>query len=139
MKIEIPTKKKFLHSYDLKVRWGEMDAIGHVNNANYFRYMETARVYWLSEIGIELGKENQSYVIANTFCNFISPIQYPTTLKIDTFVSNVGNTSTEFLHEFYDIYTEKKMIAFGICTAVWIDLKNGKGIELPKYLKNHLV
>ena len=116
-----------------------MDAIGHVNNANYFRYMETARVSWLSSIGIKLGKANQSYVIANTFCNFIQPVEYPDTLKIDTFVSNVGNSSTEFLHEFYKKSSTDKLIAFGICTAVWVDLNNGKGIELPKELKNCLV
>lgn len=139
MKVELPIKKKYLHSFEIRVRWGEMDAIGHVNNANYFRFMETARVSWLSSIGIELGKNNQSYVIANTFCNFIHPTKYPDTLKIDTFVSNVGKSSTEFLHEFYKNSSTNKMVAFGICTAVWVDLKSGKGVEIPKKLKSFLV
>lgn len=38
MKIEIPERKKLVHTASLPVRWGEMDAMGHVNNAAYFRF-----------------------------------------------------------------------------------------------------
>ena len=38
MKIEIPEQKKLVHTMEMEVRWGDMDAMGHVNNAVYFRY-----------------------------------------------------------------------------------------------------
>ena len=41
MRIEIPEYKKCVHEMRFKVRWGDMDAMGHVNNAMYFRYLET--------------------------------------------------------------------------------------------------
>ena len=31
----------------MPIRWGDMDALGHVNNTVYFRYMEQARIEWL--------------------------------------------------------------------------------------------
>lgn len=53
MKIEIPEQKKLVHSMHLDVRWGDMDALGHVNNAVYFRYLESVRVEWLRAVGGE--------------------------------------------------------------------------------------
>ena len=47
MRIEIPEEKKLVHESIIPVRWGDMDALGHVNNAVYFRYIEQARVNWL--------------------------------------------------------------------------------------------
>jgi acyl-CoA thioesterase FadM len=42
-------KKKLIHVTKMPIRWGDMDAYGHVNNTVYFRYMEQARVEWLEE------------------------------------------------------------------------------------------
>ena len=39
MKIDIPDQKKLVFETHIAVRWGDMDAMGHVNNATYFRYM----------------------------------------------------------------------------------------------------
>ena len=50
MKIEIPDKKKLVHEMRFPVRWGDMDAMGHVNNTVYFRYLETARIDWLVSV-----------------------------------------------------------------------------------------
>jgi hypothetical protein len=41
MKIEIPERKKLVYEMTIPIRWGDMDAMGHVNNTSYFRYMET--------------------------------------------------------------------------------------------------
>jgi acyl-CoA thioester hydrolase len=45
-------RKKLVHVTHIPIRWGDMDAYGHVNNTVYFRYMEQARVEWLeSDLG----------------------------------------------------------------------------------------
>ena len=36
-----------VHTSRLPIRWGDMDALGHVNNTVYFRYMEQARIEWV--------------------------------------------------------------------------------------------
>lgn len=38
------TDKKLIHISRIKIRWGDMDAFGHVNNTVYFRYMEQTRI-----------------------------------------------------------------------------------------------
>ena len=131
MKIVIPEKRIQLDSMDFIVRWGEMDALGHVNNVVYFRYMETARAAWLSKINIKLGENNESFVIANTFCNYLKPITFPSTITVDTFVANVGNSSAEFVHEFTEKSSPEKPLAIGLCTGVWVNIKSGKSLSLP--------
>ena len=50
MKFELPEHKKQVHEMVIPIRWGDMDAMGHVNNTVYFRYMEQARIEWLESI-----------------------------------------------------------------------------------------
>ena len=40
MRFELPEQKKLTHQMVMPIRWGDMDAMGHVNNTLYFRYME---------------------------------------------------------------------------------------------------
>lgn len=46
------TQKKWVHTTLIPIRWGDMDAYGHVNNTVYFRYMEQARVEWIEAMRI---------------------------------------------------------------------------------------
>ena len=138
LKFEIPEKNTLLDSHTIHVRWGDMDALGHVNNAMYFRYMESARVAYLSKIGILLGHENESFVLANTMCNFILPTSYPATLSIETYVSKLGNSSVDFIHRFMNIGKGNEMVAVGLATAVWVNLLKNKAITLPKTIIDKL-
>ena len=46
------SNKQFVHSMRIPIRWGDMDAMGHVNNTVYFRYIESARIAWLEQAGL---------------------------------------------------------------------------------------
>ena len=70
MKIELPAHKRLIHECLIPVRWGDMDAYGHVNNTLYFRYMETARCDWLESVGLPPGEGDDGPVIVSAFCNF---------------------------------------------------------------------
>ena len=77
MKIEIPENKKLVYEMSIPIRWGDMDAMGHLNNGSYFRYMETARIDWMHSIGFEPDPKGEGMVIVNAFCNFYRQIEYP--------------------------------------------------------------
>jgi len=53
MKIAIPETKKLVHEMCIPIRWGDMDAMNHVNNTIYFRYLEIVRIDWMSSIGCQ--------------------------------------------------------------------------------------
>ena len=77
MKLEIPDVKKLVHEMVMPIRWGDMDAMGHLNNASYMRFMETIRIEWFTRIGCDPNPQGQGPVIVNVFCNFYKQLSGP--------------------------------------------------------------
>ncbi|MFH0917061.1 MAG: thioesterase family protein [bacterium] len=78
---------------DFVVRWGEMDALGHVNNTVFLQYFETARMTYLQRMGIEvlgLGSGEHAVILAANSCRYRVPVTYPDTLSVGTRVSALG-------------------------------------------------
>ena len=65
--------RKLVHSVSVRIRWGDMDAQGHVNNTVYFQYMEQARIEWLESLLERVGDVNGlGSVIVNASCTLIA-------------------------------------------------------------------
>lgn len=84
----------------IPVAWGEMDALGHVNNIVYFRYYETARMRYLERAGlIDIMKEiGIGPILAKISCTYRAPVYYPDTLSVGARVSTIGNTHFNMEH-----------------------------------------
>jgi acyl-CoA thioester hydrolase len=84
----------------IPVRWGDMDAFGHVNNTLYCRYFEEARFQWIHHKGLSL--DDDSYPLLVTIgCTFLRPVFYPDTLRIDIFISEPGRSSFMATYKVY--------------------------------------
>lgn len=84
----------------IPMRWGDMDALGHMNNAVYFRLFEEARIMLLARLGgFEDGpatnQPGRVSVLAHTSCDFLKPVIYPATLVVSQWLVRVGRTSLE--------------------------------------------
>lgn len=80
----------------IAVQWGEMDAFGHVNNAVYFRWQETARIAYFAQMDVldRSGKDGGiGPVLAHTSCRFILPVAHPDTVFVGAKVTDVGEYS----------------------------------------------
>ena len=79
-----------VHTETLSIRWGDMDAMGHVNNTIYFRYMEQARVSWYERMGLnEHGPSlppDCGPVIINTSATFLRALAYPGDVEVKVFI-----------------------------------------------------
>ncbi len=122
----------------IKVRWGDMDAVGHVNNAVYFRYMEQARISWFESLKVQVGGPQQGPVIVTASCAFIKPIVYPATVEVSVYSGKPGRSSFPMYHEIYLENHPEVKFAEGETTVVWIDRKLGKSIPLPEELRRQL-
>lgn len=138
MRIEIPQEKKFVHEMVMPIRWGDMDAFGHVNNTVYFRYMEQARVEWITSLGYSVAPGDESMLMMNGFCNFYQQLTYPGELILKTFIGNIGRSSL-------DVFTSMALqtspdieAAIGGATMVWVNLKSGKSAPWPEHVLSHL-
>ena len=138
MKLEIPEKKKLVYELTLPIRWGDMDAMGHVNNTLYFRYMETIRIDWFKAIGALPNPLGQGPVIVNAFCNFYRQFEYPDDVLMRMYVSDPGRSSFESWATMARASDPDVICAAGGATTVWTDFPAQKSAPLPDWLRQHL-
>ena len=139
MKIEIPEQKKLVHEALLPIRWGDMDAMGHVNNASYFRYLETVRIDWLYAIGCKPAPDGEGPVIVNAFCNFYKQLEYPEDVRIKLYVSDVGRTTFETWGTMERTDQPGTIYAAGGATTIWVDFPKQKAQTLPDWMRQLLL
>jgi acyl-CoA thioester hydrolase len=135
MKIELPAQKKQVFATRFPVRWGDMDAMGHVNNAQYFRYLETARIDWMRSIGVNPEPQGQGPVIVNAFCNFYQQLSYPDEVLLKLFVSDPGRTTFETWATMELVEQPGRICAAGGGTVIWVDFHLQKATELPDWVR----
>ena len=138
MKLEIPEKKKLVHESTFHVRWGDMDAMGHINNTLYFRYMETIRIDWFRAIGALPNPQGQGPVIVNAFCNFYRQLEYPDHVLIRMYVSDPGRSSFESWATMERVGEPGVICAAGGATTVWTDFPAQRSAPLPDWLRRHI-
>lgn len=124
-------------SCEMPVRWGDLDAYGHVNNTLYFRYFEEARFQWMLEKGLPL-KSDTHPVVVTIGCTFLRPIFYPETLRIDVFLSEPGRSSFMVTYKVYTL-SQKTPAAEGYSKVVWVSSVDGKSVPLPDQVRNWFV
>lgn len=128
--------RKLVWTETIDVRWGDMDAVGHVNNAQYFRYMEQARISWFESLGVKVSSAvSQGPVIASAGCEFMKPIVYPARLAVSVEASAAGNSSFPIHHRIASDENADLVFAQGKVVIVWIDYAIGRSVPLPDWLR----
>ncbi|RZI83959.1 MAG: acyl-CoA thioesterase [Rubrivivax sp.] len=135
MRLDIPEDKILVHHLSLPVYWGDMDALGHVNNTVYFRYMEQARVSWIAAVSGPVGSGVEGPVIANTFCNFYREVEFPAQLLVKLYVAHPGRTSFDTYVTMEREDQPGEVCAAGGATLVWVSASEGRPIPLPPFLR----
>lgn len=128
-------QKKLVHTLRMPIRWGDMDAMGHVNNTVYFRYLEQARIEWFTQIGCEPNPEGEGPVIINAHCTFIKQLKYPGEIEIRTYVGPPGRSSFETIQEIRRIDEPDILAAQGGAKVVWVNFPQEKSTSLPEHIR----
>ena len=136
MKIDIPDKKKLVFEMCIAIRWGDMDAMGHVNNASYFRYLETVRIDWMHSIGCVPDPKGEGPVIVNAFCNFYKQLEYPGNVLVKMYVSDPGRTTFETWGTMERVDQPGVIYAAGGATTIWVNFPTQKASTLPDWLRS---
>jgi len=121
-------RKKLIHTTRIPMRWGDMDAYGHVNNTVYFRYMEQARVEWIEAMRFPVRPGGSGPVIVNASCTFLVPMTYPGTVEVRTYVGHPGRSSFQ---THVEMSVDGTLYAEGAAKVVWMDTQTGKSVALP--------
>ncbi|MEM7483181.1 MAG: thioesterase family protein [Acidobacteriota bacterium] len=121
------------------VHWAELDALGHVNNARYFTWFETARMELFQRVGLATtGLPKIGPILAQTECRFKAPVQYPATVQVGTRVARLGNTS--FVMDYRAALEAKpeEAVAEGSGVVVMFDYQGGAKVPIPTDLRARL-
>lgn len=125
------------HEINVKVRFSETDALGHISNISYFIYLEEARTEFFGALGFGMEIKDWNIILASAKCDFVSQGYFNQKLKVVSEVSRIGNSSFTIVHQIID---EEKgaLIAVGEASAVYFNFKDQKSEKLPQAFRAEL-
>lgn len=124
---------KSLHEIEMPVRWGDLDAYGHMNNTVFLRCFEEARVRFFNGMDFYVDGVNDGPILLSANVNFLREVNYPNTLKIESGVGEIGRTSFSIFHRM--IGEDGLLYAEGSTRIVWINFREKKSIPVPDKIK----
>jgi len=128
------TSSVLLSRMQFPIRWGDMDAMAHVNNTLYLRYFEESRVSWAEMIGLPLRNDRVGMILAKASVTFKKPVTYPANVTVDLLAGNIGRSSFILLNTL-TVDGDAEPSATGECVTVWYDYVNLKSVSLPDALR----
>ncbi len=130
-----------MYSYDfqVRVRYGETDAMGIVYYGTYPLYYETGRTEMMRNLGFTYRKMEELGIVMPVIsmtCRYRRPARYDDLLTIRTIVKEMPSTRIEFNYEIYNEAGE--LVNEGITTLVFVDRKKNRPVKIPGFLKKVL-
>ena len=127
-----------LFSTNIEIRFRDLDAMGHVNNAVFFTYFEEGRKHF-SKKEFEISDVSDfKFIMAHIQCDFIKPIQFNDHVILQMWVQNIGTKSFSFEYRLVDLSDEAMVYATGKSIQVCYDYEKDRSIEVPAKMRERL-
>lgn len=118
------------------VAWGDMDAFGHVNNVQYYRYMESARIAYL--MALNIFDQEILTVVASSQCKYLKPVFYPDVLHIGARIEELRNSAFR-MHYVLWSETQNQIIATGEAVMVCVDKVTSGKLNIPDSIRQKII
>lgn len=118
------------------MRWRDLDAFNHVNNASYLTYLEESRLRWLGSIDGPWFFEDAMPVLASTHLNYRRPLTWPARIAVELTCSRVGGSSLTIQHRIIDADEDTTVYCDGNVTMVWMNPATGRAVSLPQTIRD---
>ena len=132
---QAPATMEVLARVPVAVRWGDLDAFNHVNNAAFLVYAQEARLEWLAGIGGRWFDENAMPVVAAAHVNYRRQLAWPARILVELAATRVGNSSVTIAHRIVAQDDPACVYADGEVVMVWIDPSSGRSVPLPDAIR----
>jgi acyl-CoA thioester hydrolase len=135
----MPAMQRFPVVVRVPVQWGDIDALGHVNNAVYFTWFESARIALFERVGLAItGTPEVGPILAHTRCDFLAPVRYPGEVLAGTRIERLGTTSFTMEYEAALAGDPERPVARGQGVVVLIDYRDSSKVPLSATLRDAL-
>lgn len=123
----------FRHACHLQVRWADLDALGHVNNATYLTYLEQARIEFFHSLSLWDGKPDKlGLIMARAVVDYKLPLNAEDNVTVYTRVARLGGKSFDTeQHVVCQRGGEFAVAAVAIITIVVYDYPAGQSAAIP--------
>jgi len=132
--------KDFTFVVDLNIEWGDMDALQHVNNIEYFKYFQAARIAYFEKINSDsvFGETPIPLILASTQCKFIYPLAYPDSISVGVRVDAMAD---QYFTMKYAVVSHKhqRLVAIGDAKVVMFDYVNNKKASIPSEIRKTII
>ena len=119
----------------IPLRWGDLDAMNHLNNTLYFRLMEEARICWFADNDMMTRGDRDGPILAFASCDFLKPMTYPADARVTQTVTRVGRSSMDLDMTIEGVDDREPVLyAKGRNVLVWMDYRNGRPAPWPERL-----
>jgi acyl-CoA thioester hydrolase len=117
------------------VRFRDLDPMGHVNNAVFLTYMESARTAYLLETGAASGLHDIPIIVARVELDFRSPAELGEEIAITVRPGRFGTKSFELE---YELRADGRLVAEGKSVCVGYDYDRRETVAIPGELRRRL-
>ena len=125
---------------DLNIEWGDMDALQHVNNIEYFKYFQVARIAYFEKINSdsEFGETPIPLILASTQCKFIYPLTFPDSVSVGVRVDAMAD---QYFTMKYAVVSHRhqRLVAIGDAKVVMFDYVNNKKASIPSEIRKTII
>jgi acyl-CoA thioester hydrolase len=123
---------EFPVAISLPVQWGDQDMFGHVNNAIYFRWYESARIAYLDRIGLSelMDRQRVGPILAAIGCNYRRQLTFPDTVEVGSRITRIGRSSLTMTHAMWS-QRQQALVADGESTIVVFDYQTQRPVPVP--------
>jgi len=132
--------KDFTFVVDLNIEWGDMDALQHVNNIEYIKYFQVARIAYFEKINSDsvFGETPIPLILASTQCKFIYPLAYPDSISVGVRVDAMAD---QYFTMQYAVVSHKhqRLAAIGDAKVVMFDYVNNKKASIPSEIRKTII
>lgn len=129
-----------IYSMQIPVRFRDLDAMGHVNNAVFFTYFEIGRETFDSDIvSSQIEKSLSSFILAHISCDYIRPVTMGSRLTLTMAVKKIGKKSFDYLYILSDSVDESVEYARGESVQVCYDYERNKSVDLSPEFREILI
>jgi len=116
-------------------RFGETDALGHINNTVFPCWFEQARKPIFQIFNPEMDFDKLNLIMAHMECDFLAETFFKDEVKVKTYIEKIGNTSFTILHEAWQNDIKK---ATGKVVIVYLNSETKKPLSIPDKYKTKL-
>ena len=122
----------------IPTRWADNDIYGHVNNAAYYGFFDTAvNCFLIEEAGLDIHGGSVIGLVVETGCNYFAALAYPETVEAGVRVARIGNSSVTYqIGLFRD--GEDEPAAQGHFVHVYVDRETRRPVSLPEAMRQTL-